>query len=528
MPFITPPQFEPPGRPSGPAGVIWDLVWGSKRPEIFNWEDPNPDLSQEELEARLRLAKTWWSKAGSVSARRTIVRIAENKKVDAFLLFATTLAWYGPENAGEVDLGRVARFGNALNKKGPRETLNEWYARSFKGAERGLRQPGEYLEIAGYTEPVSAAKPTLFEKISPRWEPVMRVIKEAAARARRTHADVIDDIGFNELFAAIWAAGYTPNELRKNPSIADRVADNFASARDFATLNDWFLSVYEKPAKGRVLPDRFLRGVSEGRGFPGSVVAGEGEKKTREDFLDPVQFEGPGGIPVRQSDMVRFHQQYQPIFHFYANRNPTEKELRNIVRNGTSTYQLALKLTREPGFFRSQAWKENRLTYVGVWNDMHGATGRKPPRQLIRKAIVNKWGPGEFAEALRGREDYLESNEFRGRFSALQNVYATVFGGPITASVRNTLNEAALARWSEDQFATWLRSQPEYGSSVEFAGKVRNLNTALSNAFGAPERRVKIPTPQPPSAFDLPDSERIEGAPGLAPVSAVPAGSEFE
>lgn len=486
-------------RPGGDEGRMWDIT--------VKWRTgaTNPALR-------------WWGH------RDIVDRVARNKGIDPALLMAVVIARFGfvpPER----DLQKqVALVGNALRRKPRTVGLNKWFNRTFTNAVKpGGVLPGSYVKRVrgGVTLPtptsdgVPDSVQDVFDSLpnGKAWAAVWGQIQNAAGETRAANGNTFT-IDATELLGALVARGFDPKSLTKKNISA--IASSFATRDAYVTLDDWYANTWGEP-RGPGTPDSILAQAE--RDVPQTGKQKARSKKAQQDFLDPVVLTTKTGVDVRQSDLDRFYTQYQPMFQFYIGRDPSADELKDIIRRGVSNYQLAIDLTKDPRFFRSQAWKSQRLTYIGVWNDMHGATRQKAPRQLIRKAIVNNWSAGEFAEALRGREDYFESNEFNSSLASLQNVYAKVFGGPITDGVKTTLREAALARWSPDQFATWLRSRPEYGTSTEFKTKMNTFATEMGRAFG---RHVQLPSnlapPVTAPSFDLPDSERVEGAPGaIAP-----------
>ena len=78
------------------------------------------------------------------------------------------------------------------------------------------------------------------------------------------------------------------------------------------------------------------------------------------------------------------------------------------------------------------------------------------------------------------------------------------------------IGEAALAGISAESFASWLRAQPEYGTSVEMQRRVNRLSKSLSILGGSsPTRSSARVVPNPPAQFAIPDDPRIAGGAGL-------------
>lgn len=522
---------EPPTRPSSgaPGGIIYNYIWGSNVPKELDSQADG--LSTAEAERRFALQEKWWNTFRLVKGNKNSIQaIAKDAKVDGAVLASVVFAFYGVQSPTKSFV-MIRRLANALKGWKPNETLNQWWSRKVaKGLQKGvtnIRRPLDFIEATGYEIPATTkggkagkagAQETLFDRVSPAWQGVMPAIKKTADKHTFTlkSGNTKTGLGANNLFAVLWASGWTAKEVQEDLNVNGgagvlEVAEKLAERGPKETLNHWFKSVYGAGAKGRPPPDKLLRDVESGRNQGDLGTESDEDAEAEQDRVNPVVLTLAGGIKVRRSDYENLRTKFGDLTLWYTGKPPENKDITRWTTEGTSNYQIALELSGRPGFFRSPAWKSQSETYKGVFRDMIG-TDRGLPKQLIRKAIVHSWSAGDFAERLRQKPIYLKGNEFQSQTANLQNLYSEVQGGPITSGVKTALKEAALARWSDNQFTAWLRAQPEYGTSREQGRKVQNFNASMAAFFGQSLSRVTLPDPQPVTAFDLPDSDRIEGA----------------
>ena len=520
----------------GHTDIVDDIVAEAGRPEGknrgFAW-----DISKT-------YGSKWFDRFEPSVGGQSIVQAAKTAGVDAVSLLVALVSLHRRTPPSWKRMQEVAA---ALSERKAGQTLGQWLKkfdpqRWKENKELAGPNPlgtsgsnflagaiiGSTVNAAegrdGYVVPTVApvtegakSRSALFDRISPNWENVMpAIVGITNENFEISDTDTRTNIGHNDLLAVLWSLGKTPkwakNDLENNEGNQIRaIALRLAKKPSDVSLNSWFRSAYGGGSAKRPLPERLLRGVTTGRG------AGEAKSQKKKDQLvdenqdNPVLFKMDTGLDVRQSDFNRLFSKYSILTRWYRGDDPTEEEIQNWTNSGVSDYQLSVRLTKGPKFFRSPAWKNESIKFKGVFRDMIG-TEQKLPKQLIRQAIVRSWNPGDFAEALRGRPEYLEGNEFQGQTANLQNIYSEVQGGVITSGVKTALKEAALARWSDNQFTAWLRAQPEYASGREHTKKVQNLNATFAAFSGTSLKRVEVPIPQPVSAFDLPDSDRIAGA----------------
>jgi len=477
----------------------------------------------------------WYEKFRPPLGGPSIVQFAKTHNVHPVDLLIALVSLHGVKPPSNERMLEVAA---ALSERKAAQTISQWL-KEFDPERWEANKAGgrgrSYLprDIIGSTVNVAqgrgyvvqtvspdtggaASRRAFFDRISPNWENQMAAIKAIASENFEISAtDTRKNVGVNNLFAVLWSLGWTPKQAKQDlegnaGNEIRKVAGRLATKPTDLSLNSWFTSVYGSGDEKRQKPERLLRGVTEGR------EAGKSKLEKRADVLvdvdqdNPIIFWTGTGTEVRQSDYNTLFTKYSTMTRWYLDRDPLQGEIENWVNTGVSDYQLSVRLTKDPRFFRSPAWKSGSLEYKSTFRKTVSAEG-KLPKQLIRKAIVNDWSPGAFYEALRGTPEYLEGNEFQGQVANLQGLYTEVQGGTITSGVKTALKEAAVARWSDDQFKSWLRAQPEYETGREHTKKVQGLNAVFAAFSGTSLKRVEVPVPEPVAAFDLPDSDRIFG-----------------
>jgi hypothetical protein len=188
------------------------------------------------------------------------------------------------------------------------------------------------------------------------------------------------------------------------------------------------------------------------------------------------------GQPLTRSQFLREQSQVNDLYLSFTGKKATPKQVAHILTTGMSTYQIKAQLSKTKAFIGSPVWRQNAPGYQSVWDTMYGPDG-KPDDAEIRYAIVNNLGGEGFAQRLRQRADYVTSNEFKGNEATLSAVYSRIYGLP-GASGEAVVKTAVLNGWNQDQFASYLRAQPQYTNSEEFQTKALGLASALGMVVG--------------------------------------------
>ena len=188
------------------------------------------------------------------------------------------------------------------------------------------------------------------------------------------------------------------------------------------------------------------------------------------------------GQPLTRSQFLSQQSQINDIYLSFTGKKATPKQVAHILTTGMSTYQVKVQLSKTKSFVGSPVWRQNAPGYQSVWDTMYGPESKQDNAE-IRYAIVNNLGGEGFAQRLRQRPDYVTSNEFKGTEATLSSVYTKIFGLP-GASGEAVVKTAALNGWNQDQFASYLRAQPQYTNSEEFQSKALNFASQLGMVFG--------------------------------------------
>ena len=223
------------------------------------------------------------------------------------------------------------------------------------------------------------------------------------------------------------------------------------------------------------------------------------------------------GLPLTRSDLLRAKSTLDDLYQSYAGRPATNREVAGILESGISQFGLMTQLSKQPSFKQSPVYTRHAAGIVGTGRKMFGANW-KGDDEFVRQAIVGSWDGDTIVEKLRQRPEYLTGPVYQGTVASLRNVYQTIYGVPDQyADV--SIKEAALQDWSPDQFAGWLRGQPQYTSSPEYQSKALSFLDQLGLITGSVPvlKPGKAPQNTQPAGGVLPDSPRIPGkpAPGM-------------
>lgn len=226
-----------------------------------------------------------------------------------------------------------------------------------------------------------------------------------------------------------------------------------------------------------------------------------------------------GGLPLTQSQLLQAKQNiYDDLYLSFQGRPAPLRAVANILEKGMSQLGVMYALTTKPKkgpdrFVGSPIWNRTAAGITGRAKDLYGQNW-KPDRDLIRKAIVESWDAPTIDAKLRSRPEYLNGPEFKTNVAQLSNVFQSIYGTP-SAEAQQTIKEAAGNGWAVDQFAYWLRGQPEYTSSPEYLQKTLSLGSALGLITGqVPTLGQGTPPPnlQPPGG-KLPNNQLVPGKP---------------
>lgn len=359
---------------------------------------------------------------------------------------------------------------------------------------------------------------------------IAAILKLKSARAYRgstgllniAQARYVDPVAL--LLAAI-ATG-TANTPAALTSLANRMREG---AKNYGTLDDWLRSVNARPIAAQVLKAAKVPNYvyTSPQRPPQSATTSVERAGAKDALTDPYVTVKNGkftttkneaeatksfGAAVRMSDFQRAQSHYNDYFTKYIGRKATATEIIGIIRKGLSETAVQMMLSKDPAFKRGSVWQAQAPAILGYAKSMMGENWKADP-DFVRKAIVNNWSEGTLRAKLRARPEYLQGPEFRQNVSALQNVYSSIQGRPDEAAMQG-IKEAALGGWSSDQYAAYLRNDPNYVKGQEYKSKALSFLDALGLVTGEQTTIQGIqglgqPKPVPGIEGTTPHSDRL-------------------
>lgn len=266
-----------------------------------------------------------------------------------------------------------------------------------------------------------------------------------------------------------------------------------------------------------------------------------------------------GPTPLTQSGSVNgqsfisiWKQNYQDYFYAYTGRQASGKEIAGILKSGIGIYGLTNGLAQNkpvsqivggapakltPGqssgltatphtastapvnFQNSPIYKQQAAGKIQYAKSILGQ-GWKPNTALIGEAIAQNWDQSTLYAHLRSLPAYLNGPEFKDGVSKKVTLYQSIYGTP-TPDALHTVGQAQLAGWTDDEFASYLRAQPQYTKSPEYVSKLLSFGQQLGLITGMqPTLQPGGTTPLNPNKSTkqtVPDSQRL---PAPAPVQS--------
>ena len=174
-----------------------------------------------------------------------------------------------------------------------------------------------------------------------------------------------------------------------------------------------------------------------------------------------------------------------PIYLAYTGKPASPIQVQHYIDNPTSTYQIELNLanpTNNPALLKSPVWLTNAGRYQQYYRDVFGPNVQVP-NSVVLYGTVHSLDEAAFKgmltqDKLPGQAAYDTSEQYKGLFAQYQNTYAQIYGLP------DDIGKAAIAQavtkgWTNDQWANYLRQQPEYTSSGEYKERAFTLANSL-------------------------------------------------
>lgn len=222
-----------------------------------------------------------------------------------------------------------------------------------------------------------------------------------------------------------------------------------------------------------------------------------------------------GPTPLTQTSFTQtWTQQYKDNFFAYTGRQATGQEVADILAKAPSIYTLTTGLAANkpvsqitgvtktvagPGhigtpstriavsspavdFTKSPIYKQHAGALIADAKQILGDSW-KPNTALISQAIAQNWDQGTFEAKIRELPSYLSGPEFKDGAAKKGLVYQAIYGTP-DENALHTIGQAQLAGWTNDEFASYLRAQPQYTKSSEYMGKLLSFGQALGLITG--------------------------------------------
>lgn len=217
-----------------------------------------------------------------------------------------------------------------------------------------------------------------------------------------------------------------------------------------------------------------------------------------------------GPTPLTQTQfLATWKQTYQDTFFSYTGRQASGKEIASILKNAPSQYTLANTLATTKSFTTSPTYKAHAPGIIAVAKQDFGEDW-KVDKNFVAQAISQNWDQATLEENLRNRPEYMNGPTFKTNVAQMSNVFQGIFGSSNAPATQQLLQHVALQGWSQDQFAAYLRSQPEYSNSQEYKTKALSFAQQLGLITGS------VPTLSADQA-SIGAAPSYPGAPAAAP-----------
>jgi len=229
-----------------------------------------------------------------------------------------------------------------------------------------------------------------------------------------------------------------------------------------------------------------------------------------------------GPTPLTQTQfLTTWKQNYQDTFFSYTGRQASGKEISSILNNAPSLYTLANTLATTKSFATSPTYKAHAPGIIAIAKQNFGE-GWTVDKGLVSQAISQNWDQATLEANLKQRPEYFKGPVFKDTLSKMDNVYQGIYGTSTDPQTQTVIDHVAKQGWTTDQFASWLRTQPEYKGSQEFkskafsfaqqlglmTGKQVSLTADQAMLGGAPQDpgapAVTPPPPPPPESNQPP------------------------
>lgn len=172
---------------------------------------------------------------------------------------------------------------------------------------------------------------------------------------------------------------------------------------------------------------------------------------------------------------------YSNAYQQYTGRVARPSDIVAILGKGLTVIGMQGQLAKLPGFEKSPIY----LAHAGdVTAAVKAIWGTAAPKALIHQAISQEWDTNTLGEHLRKDPRYLQGPEYKTNFATMKDAYQQIYGAP-DANAMQSIGEAAANGWTTAQFATYLRDQPQYKTSLEYQANTVNFLDAMGLFTGS-------------------------------------------
>lgn len=226
-------------------------------------------------------------------------------------------------------------------------------------------------------------------------------------------------------------------------------------------------------------------------------------------FNPPANVLTINGEPATKADLSAvWTNNYADTYQLFTGKQATPQQIANIVESGISTYGLRTQLANSKTFADSPIYKQSA---AGLQASAQQILGKSAPESVIRQALAENWDTATFQQNLRKLPAYTQGPEFKTNVAQMQTTYQGIYGAP-DASALQTIKETAANGWTTDQFAQYLRAQPQYKTSLEYQTNATSFLDAMGLLTGnrptlAPGAKITG------TSAPVPNNPLVEGAP---------------
>ena len=292
---------------------------------------------------------------------------------------------------------------------------------------------------------------------------------------RITEADLRNP-GFNLKWAAYYfAQGLADNGYDYNAAYTNHYNPGYTGASPFAGVGKNYVPTTTTKSPTDTAQTAAETAAAKTSLFDKWAVLGADGRvkfvKINDPAAPPKNVLKYGPTPLTQSQFVQtWKQNYQDTFFSYTGRQASGKEIASILSNAPSLYTLANTLAKTKSFTSSPTYKAHAPGIVAIAKQAYGESW-KVDRAFVAKAIAENWDQATLEQNIRSRPEYFQGPRFKDDVAKLSNVYQSIYGQTDDPGTKSVVDHVARDGWTQDQFAAWLRTQPDYRSSQEFKTK---------------------------------------------------------